>query len=311
MGTSKQFRKPRFANHVKRLAPVIFAGVFLITLTLQGAIAYGQGPTNFVIGVPGRSGCLVCHGDPKMIDSKSKRSLYISEGKLAGSAHREVPCTMCHSDFNPLTGSQSHQGKTGDSRKIAGLSCKNCHEHSEQLKVYDRSVHGRLALGGDLKSATCADCHGSHDIKSLKKTSPYRKSFRMAADKVCGKCHAKYFESYDDYYHGRAYKMAAEDAPTCWDCHGSHNILPAKNAESAVSSVKLAKTCGKCHVDARSGFAKFGKMIHGRQDIMKQNIVIKYKDMLVDWFNATVLAREDASPSPKREVKPAAATPKK
>ncbi|MFH1736854.1 MAG: multiheme c-type cytochrome, partial [Actinomycetota bacterium] len=166
-------------------------------------------PTDFTIGIPGKTGCLVCHGDPKLTQVKAKRSLYISDTELMSSVHKDLACVKCHTDFSTRNASQSHQGPKTDSRKIAGLSCKNCHEHESQLKIYDTSVHGRKALGGDPKAATCADCHGSHAIKSLKKNKAYAAKFRMNAKEICGKCHQKYFESYDDYYHGRAYKMKA------------------------------------------------------------------------------------------------------
>ncbi len=275
-----------------------------LCLLFAPAIAQAA-PVDFTIGIPGKTGCLVCHGDPKLTEVKSKKVLYISEQVMLGSVHKDVPCTKCHTDFDSALASQSHQGKKTDSKKIAGLSCKNCHEHAKQLKVYDKSTHGRLAMGGDDKAPTCADCHGSHEIKSLKKDKAYKAEFRMSAQKVCGKCHPKYYESYNDYYHGRAYKTGAADAPTCWDCHGAHEILPAAQTESKVAKGNLAKTCGACHPDSRAGFAKFGALIHGRDTMLGKNLLIKYKDKLLTWFGNTFLGSKEAAAS----VKPAAAKP--
>lgn len=265
----------------------------LILLALTTALATGSAPAlaapvDFTIGIPGKTGCLVCHGDPKLTQIKSKESLYISESEMLASVHKDVPCTKCHTDFDSNRASQSHLGLKTDSSKVAGLACKNCHEHASQLKVYDTSVHGRKALGGDMKAPTCADCHGSHAIKSLKKDKAYKQEFRANAEQVCGRCHQKYYDSYNDYYHGRAYKMKAADAPTCWDCHGAHDILPAKNTESKVAASNLATTCGKCHVDSRAGFTKYAKLIHGRQTVVDKNPVFKYKKILVEWFKKTV-----------------------
>jgi hypothetical protein len=256
--------------------------------------------TDFTIGIPGKTGCLVCHGDPKLTEVKDKKALYISESESLASVHKDVPCVKCHTDFDASMASQSHQNKITDSKKVAGLSCKNCHEHSKQLKIYNKSTHGRMALGGDSKAPTCADCHGSHDIKSLKKNKAYKAEFQMSAREVCGKCHKKSYDSYSDYYHGRAYKTGATDAPACWDCHGSHDILPAENVESKVSSRNLAKTCGDCHTDSRTGFTDFGRLIHGRQTILNKNIVFKYADIVYSWASDKVTGIASAASKGKK-----------
>lgn len=270
---------------------LILAGI--IAGTIAAAVPALAAPVDFTIGIPGKTGCLVCHGDSKLTQINSKKSLYISESEMLASVHKDVPCTKCHTDFDPAMASQSHQGLKSDPRKVAGLSCKNCHEHSAQLKVYNKSTHGRGALSGDVKTPTCADCHGAHNIQSFKKNAAYKAEFRMQGMQVCGKCHQKYYDSYNDYYHGRAYKMKAADAPACWDCHGTHEILATKNSESKTAKANLPQTCGKCHPDSRANFALFGKLIHGRQDVFKKNIVIQYKDKIVDWVNVKVLGKPD------------------
>jgi cytochrome b subunit of formate dehydrogenase len=44
--------------------------------------------------------------------------------------------------------------------------------------------------------------------------------------------------------------MGASGAANCWDCHGSHTILPAKNADSPVFKMNLPRTCATCHTNA-------------------------------------------------------------
>lgn len=299
MSPINRFRKPNryrpMRNNTDKRSTAIFgllAGLLLITGTASAATSTaakkpvddnGVGQVlDFTIGVPGKTGCLVCHGDPKLKNAKG--SLYISESELMGSVHKDLACVKCHTNFSAVNAAQSHQGLTTDSRKVAGLACKNCHQHATQLKVYDTSVHGRAALGGDPKAATCGDCHGAHDIKSFKKNKAYRQAFKMKAEQVCGKCHQDYFKSYDDYYHGAAYKTGAPNAPACWDCHGAHQIMGAKDAESNVAEKNLAKTCGSCHKDSKASFTGFAEMIHGRETVMKKNLVIQYKDKLFNWI---------------------------
>jgi hypothetical protein len=302
MGIAKKPRIPQPSPRPpmrsrKMFRTLILAG--LIAGTITAAVPALAAPADFTIGIPGKTGCLVCHGDSKLTQIKSKKSLYISESEMLASVHKDVPCTKCHTDFDPAMASQSHQGLKSDPRKVAGLSCKNCHEHSAQLKVYNKSTHGRGALSGDAKAPTCADCHGSHNIQSFKKNKAYAADFRMQGMQVCGKCHKKYYDSYSDYYHGRAYKMKAVDAPTCWDCHGTHEILASKNTESKTAKANLPKTCGKCHPDSRNNFAQFAKLIHGRPDVFDKNIVIVYKGKIMDWFNVKVLGKPDTKAKEK------------
>jgi hypothetical protein len=246
-------------------------------------------PLDFTIGVPGKTGCLVCHGDPKLRNVKTTANLYIDQFEIMGSVHKDLACTKCHTDFSTVNASQSHQGLTGNSRIVAGLACKNCHQHSPQLKIYDRSVHGRLALGGFEGAATCGDCHGSHGIKSFKKDAAYKQAFKMNGKQVCGRsqCHKDFYDSYNDYYHGAAYKTGAPNAPACWDCHGFHQILPSADTESMVAKSNLAKTCGVCHPDSRASFTTYAELIHQQKKVAGKNIVIKYKNKLIDWVKKT------------------------
>ena len=54
-------------------------------------------------------------------------------------------------------------------------------------------------------------------------------------------------KDYATSIHGVSHKLGASGAASCWDCHGSHDMLPAKNAESPVFKLNLPGTCAKCH----------------------------------------------------------------
>lgn len=237
------------------------------------------------LNIRGRSGCLVCHSDKDavgVIDSKT-RSIFVDEGLFRRSPHKDLSCLSCHLDF-----SYTHAVEVVDYKKIAGLACSKCHDHNKQSVDYRASVHGRLALSGDPKGgATCGDCHGAHDISSLKKSKSYKAAFRASAKKVCGRCHSKYYDSYNDYYHGRAYKRGAADAPTCWDCHDYHTVLPAKEGNSSVSKVNLAKTCGRCHEGSTKKFVEYALLIHGRKKVEEKNLVLRYKNLALEWVGRT------------------------
>jgi nitrate/TMAO reductase-like tetraheme cytochrome c subunit len=250
--------------------------------------ATAQELTVFAIGDSGRSGCQTCHGDTNLVklENGKRVSFYVNLSVIRGSVHKDLDCLNCHVGF----GYEPEKEHPQDWKKTAGLACKNC--HVAEYDPYRQSIHGRLALSGDPKGgASCADCHGGHAISS-QKTQAGLLAVRGSSEQMCGKsdCHEAAFESYNDYYHGRAYKAGATDAPTCWDCHGTHKILPGNDDNSAVSMAKLtsgsktnlAKTCEKCHPGSSNNFAEYGKLIHGSTEVRKQNIAMYYIYKIVD-----------------------------
>ena len=58
-------------------------------------------------------------------------------------------------------------------------------------------------------------------------------------------------------YHGQVAALGYANVATCSDCHGTHDILPARNPASSVAPANLLKTCQNCHADATAGFATF------------------------------------------------------
>ena len=73
-------------------------------------------------------------------------------------------------------------------------------------------------------------------------------------------------------------------APHCKDCHGNHDILPAKDARSPVSPLKVPFLCGKCHQEG-APVAKqrvihqdhilenFSESIHG-EGLLKKGLIV-------------------------------------
>jgi len=252
---------------------LVLVSLSVLLLTLLAASTFAA--TNLTLDAKGRFGCLACHGDQRLVKVKGKEKidLSINESKYGDSVHKDVGCIECHTDFT----FRSHFNVAGSYKKTAGLSCIRCHtkEHQKQYKDYINSVHGRLALSNDPKGgATCGDCHNGTNIHYINKTEESKNEFQFAAEKVCGKCHKKWFTTYDDYYHGVAYKQKAADSPACWDCHGSHKITSKEDHRSAVNKQNLGKTCGVCHPGSEVAFGEqYGKAIHGKAKMYDTNIV--------------------------------------
>lgn len=206
---------------------------------------------------------------------------------LDTSAHGSLACGQCHPDF---TYSKTPNPTLTRVWNInSALACQSCHQHDKEKDVYLKSVHGQLLLQGDVRTATCASCHGGHDIQKLNNPAAVN-ALHGKAEQVCADCHEKEYASYDDYYHGAAYKKGAEDAPACWDCHGAHQIQKVKSPSSLVSVENIGRTCGgaaisqngtatpqlQCHQGSQQDFGEqAGNLIHQQKTVCNDNVIVR------------------------------------
>ena len=219
-------------------------------------------------------GCLACHGNPELMKaSRGQPESYYVSG-IERSAHRDTTCVECHVDFNYT----DQASGTPLWRINVGLACEGCHddeEHGHIVAQYRESIHGQLISEGTYTSATCASCHGGHDIARLD-TDAARRELHFASQQMCGGCHSAEWNSYDDYYHGRAYKRGAASSPACWDCHGSHEVLQLADPASMMYPVGAVTTCGSCHPGSDEAFIEHAAdLIHGRATAVIENPLLR------------------------------------
>ncbi len=130
-------------------------------------------------------------------------------------------------------------------------TCGTCHD--DHLDEYSESVHGKAVLDkGDPKAAICADCHNPHGVDQTNKAEA-----KLHAVKACATCHKDNARSYADTYHGQIENLGYSFTAMCFNCHGSHDILPPSDPNSHVSAKNRLKTCQKCHKEATAKFASF------------------------------------------------------
>jgi hypothetical protein len=263
--------------------------------------------------------CLPCHGSYKFASDPSLNRLFISKKTLNKSFHKNVKCIKCHTDLINFAKTYAALGdkmRTSNSRWVrtlfvmtpygirhsiagpglyttANLSCRNCKEHLQQEADYSASVHSfTVSRKSKQKPPTCSTCHGSHYIiRSIEKDQDFHSALKSSAKVLCGKCHLKSFESYDDTYHGKSYKAGSISAPACWDCHGAHFVRLSQDPESALSNNNIEKTCGKCHRDSKAFLISYTPMIHGRQKILDENPVVQYKNMVAKWIDDNIVGK--------------------
>lgn len=204
--------------------------------------------------------CLSCHGKTDFnINRQGKKvNLYVDQTKYKQSIHGTNACTSCHST---LVNNHPKILKNNLQAQQISKSCQDCHD--KVSKVYQTSIHGQLALKGQ-DTALCQDCHGTHNIQ--KKEVASAMTYWRNLPQTCTKCHStNIHNSYNYSFHGTSIKLGYQKAATCYDCHGSHEILQTNDPQSKVSQKNRPQTCANCHAKAEPNFAK------GKEHVVPQD----------------------------------------
>jgi len=126
------------------------------------------------------------------------------------------------------------------------ISCFHC--HSTEVEQFQMSVHST--------NISCIDCHGGDmTVKgSLVSIDAMSRNFtgipsRTNITNLCSSCHSKTVDLYKDSIHWNKLTSGRENAPSCLDCHGAHNILSYKDPRSVTYFEKVPQLCAYCHED--------------------------------------------------------------
>ena len=194
--------------------------------------------------------CGKCHVNVK------SHYLNSSHGKAFSKGLTVAPvCTDCHNEhsINSISDPKSPVSRANEPK-----ICLSCHLGNPEvvklvgvshafLESIQYSVHLTALKKGNLKAATCSDCHGAHDM--LPAGNPNSKVFRNNIPNTCGQsgCHTDVVAKYFEGVHGKAVASGNNSAPVCTDCHGDHQILPPSNPNSTVSNSNIVQICSRCH----------------------------------------------------------------
>ena len=185
------------------------------------------------------SKCLACHDDAEM-KNEAGESVAVHEEQFAASAHKRVDCVECHTAALTV----KHKGKRQPLGPVGFDVCMECHE--DEITPFQNSVHARVK--GD-KPVTCEGCHGNiHTV--VRSNNPAALMSPLNQMQNCGSCHDKMMDGYLSSIHARALLKAGltESAPSCSDCHGSHDIQRHTDATARTSHQQSPNMCGECHV---------------------------------------------------------------
>jgi cytochrome b subunit of formate dehydrogenase len=198
--------------------------------------------------------CISCHED-KDLKAESGRSVHVNAPAFRASVHGESGCLSCHDDVKELP----------HAAPVAKPDYASC--HADVQEAIGKGVHRQS------EGPTCASCHGTvHEMRRASDAlSPTAKA---RLPETCGACHAdpefqrrypttiaRPVEAYRSSVHGRAILGGKFGAASCSDCHGAHQVLPARDSASKISRAAVPETCGACHQAVQQAFAQ---SVHGQ-----------------------------------------------
>ena len=118
----------------------------------------------------------------------------------------------------------------------------------------DHSVH---------KAVLCASCHTDAAVAEF----PHPENLKPVD---CGICHTDAKEKFYKGVHGRAFLTNNKYAPSCKECHGTHDILKSDNPVSKTYKMNIPVLCGSCHRE--------GAPVSRTYNISQHNILENYSE---------------------------------
>ena len=156
-------------------------------------------------------------------------------------------CTNCHTAHSVLP--RSDTASSVNPNNLPG-TCGKCHHGIEEQ--FEKSIHSKLVSTSDKPLPVCNDCHSAHTIRRADENI-----FKLDIMTKCGRCHEEIAKTYFDTYHGKVSQLGYTKTAKCYDCHGSHDILPVSDSRSHLSHANVVGTCQKCHPGATRRFAGY------------------------------------------------------
>ena len=196
--------------------------------------------------------CLMCHGERDFVTEKEGRevSLFVDAHEFAGSVHAEIGCVSCHADADP--------DHSASDVALEPVDCSMC--HSDEVDLFNESLHGQALAKGTYLAPRCITCHGKHGI--LSSHDPQSRTYVRNIPKLCGSCHKEgtpvsqlqsvagrqALAEYSQSIHGDGlFKRGLIVTAVCTSCHSSHLILAHDDPKSTINRANIAQTCMQCH----------------------------------------------------------------
>jgi hypothetical protein len=175
--------------------------------------------------------CSVCHSEIETVHRK------IIRGELwEKQAHVLPVCVDCHQPHK-IRNVFYEQG-------MADKDCLKCHENPNLVSSKDgRSLYidHNVQLNSIHSKIACSQCHSEVNVSHVRPCE----SITHKVD--CSSCHSEVGDEYNTSTHGILAASQDPNAPSCKECHGTHNVLGRLNPNSPIFSINIPTLCAKCH----------------------------------------------------------------
>lgn len=185
--------------------------------------------------------CTKCHSQIEAVHRKTIRGeLWEKE------AHVLPACVDCH---------QPHKiRKVFYTQGMADADCMRCHSDEKLRRSRDgQSMYvnaAQLAHSRHLKVA-CSQCH------SQVNASRVRPCETITQEVDCTSCHDEIGKLYFTSKHGQLRLTNDPNAPTCKECHGTHEVLGRHDPASATFSTNVPELCARCHREGQKAAVRY------------------------------------------------------
>lgn len=178
-------------------------------------------------------------------------SAFLVMGMYGLNAQSNDDCFMCHDD--PGLTSENPNRKGSLYVKPGSL---------------DHSVH---------KNVLCASCHADAAVEDY----PHPEKLKPVN---CGTCHEDAQVKFYRGDHGKAFLRKDKNAPSCIECHGTHDIIKSADPKSKTYKMNIPVLCGTCHregapvardynIREHNILENYSQGIHG-QGLLKSGLIV-------------------------------------
>lgn len=129
---------------------------------------------------------------------------------------------------------------------ISNEDCMGCHSDAELQRESGTPAGSSVFVPADSLKSTpheemdCVNCHS--DITEVPHAG-------KLARVNCANCHDEAAEVLSKSIHGITAAAGNTDAPSCTDCHGTHEIRLKSDPASLINPKNVSATCARCHSD--------------------------------------------------------------
>ncbi|MGE5176400.1 MAG: hypothetical protein ACM3JJ_08495 [Hyphomicrobiales bacterium] len=185
--------------------------------------------------------CTKCHAEIEVVHRK------VIKGELwEKEAHVLPACVDCH---------QPHKiRKVFYDQGMADKDCMRCHADPGLKAGKDgRSLYvdaAKVAASIHAKTA-CSQCHSDVTASRLRPCE----TIKQKVD--CSSCHAEIGQEYATSTHGQLFAKKDPNAPTCKECHGTHEIRAKVDPASATFPTNVPRLCAQCHREGQKAARRY------------------------------------------------------